>query len=73
MYETRNDVKLAKEGLMSLAAASSCPPSTPWWRDSLPVGAKEGRRERERGKKKKHELFSECLFSGSLNNLGCVV
>lgn len=74
MYETRKDVKLANEGLMRLAGSGLCPLSTPWWRDSLLAGAKEGRGEREsKKKKKKHELFPEYLFSHSLNNLGCVV
>ena len=73
MYETHKDVKLANEGLMRLASGGLCPLSTPWWRDSLLVGAKEGRGEREQEKKKRHELFPEYLFSRSLNNLGCVV
>ena len=53
MYETRKDVKLANEGLMRLAGSGLCPLSTPWWRDSLLAGAKEGRGERESKKKKK--------------------
>ena len=53
MYETCKDVKLANEGLMRLAGSGLCPLSTPWWRDSLLAGAKEGRGERESKKKKK--------------------
>lgn len=53
---------------MRSVSTSLCLLSTPWWRDSLLVGAKEGKRKR-----KKHELFPEYLFSPSLSHLGFVV
>lgn len=53
---------------MRSVSTSLCLLSTPWWRDSLLAGAKEGKRKR-----KKHELFPEYLFSPSLNHLGFVV
>ena len=63
MYETRKDVKLANEGLMRLAGSGLCPLSTPWWRDSLLAGAKEGRGERESKKKKKSMNYFLSIYS----------
>ena len=63
MYETHKDVKLAHEGLMRLASGGLCPLSTPWWRDSLLVGAKEGRGEREQEKKKKGMNYFLSIYS----------
>lgn len=52
---------------MRWVSTGLCLLSTPWWKDSLLVGVKQGKRKR-----KEHELFPEYLFNPSLDNLGFV-